>query len=594
MATKEIDILFNTKSNEAGADKTTDALKRMEAQAARTRQTLQKIGQVGTQLGVAGAAILAPFALAMNSYVSAAQKAEDARVSSAKEAVAKMESLEEDRVNAVDAAAVAINGIDEEIAANRISLAESAANAEAASLQVVLNLKQTIADIDRSAADRKIAYDRRVFDMTHTNLTEQQKAQIELNRLTEDFNRANLDDERKKAEARKKAADEQKKIKDEQNKAALEAQKTEDELEAKKAAERKKEAAALLVIKKEEEKIRFEQEQAAASQTDSQKRIIQLQDDWNASMQQLGKIVTVEVLPYLEQGMGYISAAIDWLEKNPEAVTALLGAGATLLTAAAVLQTISQVGLFLSGISSIAGTLGLGGAAAGGGALAGLGASIAAAISAAAPFVAIAAAVTIAAEGTRQLMNWALGTSQTWSDIWTTVTQIAMLAGMGFEMIFKSIGDGVKAVGDWLYNLPGKIGEFIYNGVNYIVDGVTGIITWLGDYLWSVLDSLGTTIVSGLANILGIPGFADGGMIGSESVIRAGEGNRREFMLSNPTVRAAERIIGGTLTQERLLSALSSNKQLTYNDSRRFDSRVSASERRMIANETLSLLSGAL
>lgn len=398
---KEIDILFNTKSSTAGADKTTDALRKMEVQAAKTRQTMQKIGQVGTQLGVAGAAVLAPFTIALKKYM------------------------------------------------------------------------------------------------------ELQK---------------NLD---------------------------------------------------------------------ANQQDEKYKKIVALQTEWNDSMARLGAIVAEKVLPSLEKGMGYIEKAVDWLEKNPGAVTALLGAGATLLTAAAVLQTISQVGLFLSGISSVASALGAGGGAAtvagGAAGMAGLGTSIAAAISAAAPFIAIAVAVAAAAEGTRLLLNWALGTSTTWKDIGVTALQTLNI-----------LGHGIISIGKWFYDLPGKIGKFINDGVMYIVNGIGNAISSIASFIYNGLLSLGDSISTGISGLIsGMTGFADGGMITDNGIFRGGE-RGREFVMSNATTRAAERVIGGQMTQQNLLAALAGGRRITYTDNRRIDSRLSASDRRVLRDDVMSAIAKGL
>jgi hypothetical protein len=74
------------------------------------------------------------------------------------------------------------------------------------------------------------------------------------------------------------------------------------------------------------------------------------------------------------------------------------------------------------------------------------------------------------------------------------------------------------------------------------------------------------------------------------------EGGRKEFALNNSTTRAAEQMIGGQLTQDRLLSALAGGggRRITYHDNRRIDSKLSPSDRRTIANDTLNILGGVL
>jgi methyl-accepting chemotaxis protein len=88
------------------------------------------------------------------------------------------------------------------------------------------------------------------------------------------------------------------------------------------------------------------------------------------------------------------------------------------------------------------------------------------------------------------------------------------------------------------------------------------------------------------------PGLASGGYATS-GLYELGEAGR-EFVMSNSTTRAAERAIGGQLTQSAILSLLGNRKTLTYNDNRRIDSRLSPSDRRVIADDTLSILAGAI
>ncbi len=83
MADRTIDIALKM-----GLDKTGNAakgvkdleasLKAVEAQANRTREKMEKLANVGSKIAMSGAAILAPFALAMNKYVMAAKEAEKA------------------------------------------------------------------------------------------------------------------------------------------------------------------------------------------------------------------------------------------------------------------------------------------------------------------------------------------------------------------------------------------------------------------------------------------------------------------------------------------------------------------------------------
>jgi len=73
---KVIDVIFNQKSAGAGAAKTVDALKRVEEQANKTREKMEKLAQVGSKMALLGGAIVAPFALAMKKYVDTAKETE--------------------------------------------------------------------------------------------------------------------------------------------------------------------------------------------------------------------------------------------------------------------------------------------------------------------------------------------------------------------------------------------------------------------------------------------------------------------------------------------------------------------------------------
>lgn len=85
-----------------------------------------------------------------------------------------------------------------------------------------------------------------------------------------------------------------------------------------------------------------------------------------------------------------------------------------------------------------------------------------------------------------------------------------------------------------------------------------------------------------------VPGLATGGY--ASGLVRTGE-NGREFILTSGATRMAESMLGGSLTQERLLSGLSggSSRSITLNDHRRFDSRLSVADRNMIREDAEKL-----
>jgi hypothetical protein len=70
----------------------------------------------------------------------------------------------------------------------------------------------------------------------------------------------------------------------------------------------------------------------------------------------------------------------------------------------------------------------------------------------------------------------------------------------------------------------------------------------------------------------------------------------REFIMSGPTTKMAERMIGGTMTQQKLLMQLAGGGKgnVTLNDHRRFDSSLSMQDRNVIREDTVNLLESVL
>jgi hypothetical protein len=294
-----------------------------------------------------------------------------------------------------------------------------------------------------------------------------------------------------------------------------------------------------------------------------------------------GKLVAENVLPLLEKALPYIDKAITFAEKNPGLVKAALTIGASLVVLGGIVSTTASI---ISTIATIQGlAAGFGATLAGGGAAAGFSAALAPVLTALAPIALIvadvalvAATVVAAAELTRQLVNWALGTNTTWGDILVTVKQLGFLIKYGFTQTVE-----------WLKKLPYNIGY-----------AVGKYLSNLGTSIYNGIKSFGASISAGLASLanairsfLGLPKKAAGGMTNGVSI--AGE-RGREFVMSNSTTKAAESMLGGQLTQQRLLQALSGSKSITYHDNRRIDSALSKNDRRVIANDITNALAGAL
>ncbi len=147
-----------------------------------------------------------------------------------------------------------------------------------------------------------------------------------------------------------------------------------------------------------------------------------------------------------------------------------------------------------------------------------------------------------------------------------------------------------------------KLGQILLNGVKVF-------FTSLGQSIVNGFKSFGTAIQNGFGKIASALGFkqssgaqakgsitrkAAGGYIGTGLFMGGEQG--REFVLSNSTTRAAESVMGGALNQQNLIRALAGggNKRVSYYDARKFDSVPSTETRRMMKEEILSALAGAL
>lgn len=332
---------------------------------------------------------------------------------------------------------------------------------------------------------------------------------------------------------------------------------------------------------------------------ETSRRIIELQERWAKSQVDLGRVTAEIVLPALEKALDVIDKITAFTEKNPEFVKAAVGIGASLVVLGGIVSTTAQIISTIAtiqGLVSGAGLAGLGGAggAAGG---SGLAAAIASGISTAGPIIAIAAAVVIAAELTRRLMNWVLGTDTTWKDIGTTLYQLVVIATEGWKILPGMLMEMVT-------NLSRQFAEIIMRSVSILSSSVRGFFTTLGQRIYDGFVKFGNYIRDGFGKLAAIFGARQrnsqgaqvcdsGGYVGKGLWANKGA---PEFVLSNNTTRAAESVVGGGLTQARLLQALAGggSKRVSYHDARRFDSMPSASARRMMTNEMMNALAGAL
>ena len=109
------------------------------------------------------------------------------------------------------------------------------------------------------------------------------------------------------------------------------------------------------------------------------------------------------------------------------------------------------------------------------------------------------------------------------------------------------------------------------------------------------LDSFLLAYKTGLSSLqTAVPHKQEGGY--TAGLVRTGE-KGYEYILSHNTARAAENIIGGRLTQDSLLAALMNsggNKNVVWQDQRRFSGEYSNAMRREVRNDTQRYLVEAL
>ena len=279
--------------------------------------------------------------------------------------------------------------------------------------------------------------------------------------------------------------------------------------------------------------------------------LVQLQKEWADAQIEVGKVATEILLPYLRQAVDLVGKIAAFAKEHPGAVKAALGIGASMVAIGGALSVIGSIVSTLATIQGLFAGAGLAGSGAGA-----AGAGIAAAIGPAMLAVmtnpltwAVAALVLI-----KPIMNYLLGTNQTWSDIATTGKQLLIIVREGWRLLFSKVGE-------WLRNLGTSIG----NGIAKLAAAISNLFR-------------GKQAAGGYATKQGL-------------YMRGEQG--REFVMNNSTTKAAESVLGGTLSQQRLMAALG-GKRITYNDQRRIDASLSANQRRQIANDTLGILSGAI
>lgn len=332
------------------------------------------------------------------------------------------------------------------------------------------------------------------------------------------------------------------------------------------------------------------------------KRLVELSKKWEDSQIRIGRVTAEILLPTLEKTLDVVDKIAAFAEENPGAIKAAVGIGGTLVVLGGLLSTTAQIvstiatvqGLAAGWTAANATTLAgitVGGAGAAGGASAGaIGTAVAGALT---PVLVGAAALAIGGEVGRRLTNALLGTNTTWKDIGVTVKQLLFIAGEGWKMLPGFLSNLFK-------DAFSNISQIVYKVGNNIISGIANFFKGLGQSIVNGFKSFGQGISDGFGKIASAIGGllrgkqAAGGYANKAGLYMRGEAGK-EFVINNSTTRAAESVIGGNLTQERLLQALAAGgRKVSYYDARRFDASVSANDRRMIANETILAITGAL
>lgn len=367
------------------------------------------------------------------------------------------------------------------------------------------------------------------------------------------------------------------------------------------------------------------------------KRLVGMSKEWEEIQLRIGRVAAEQLIPLMEKGLVFAEKVAKFVEDNPGVIKAAIGIGGTLIALGGALATAGKLVQAVGAIQKISAIAGvpLGGGAGGiGGALGGLGASLTTsltgALTAAAPVIVPILALAIGAEIGRLLVSAVAGEEYTWKQIGQDFKNLIVMSAEGWDVLFNWLGIETNISGilanamntSDLYLIEkldaqgkantGVVIQWIKNAISSISNAFTNLGRFISTSLMTIMTNIGTmfrlaftnliTAITGLPAKIGsafttaistliskIPKKAEGGNIGSGLFIGGEDG--REFVMSNRTTRAAERIVGGRLTQDRLLDALS-GRSMTYNDNRRFTSPISNADRRRMIQETVNVLNG--
>lgn len=599
---------------EQGAKKLEGSLKSVEQQAAKTKEKLDKLSQVGTTLATIGAAILAPFAATMSRYVDVSKQADDQRKASAEKTAQELIDLEQERVDGAAKYAQEIISIDNQIAENRLQKEEIVRNAARETANNVMDYQRTLRGIESDARGAALDYaqERRKILESSSSRAEQKR---QLRDLDEDY----AESLRKQAEAKKQAladyARKQEEIYAKQREEQKKAEQEEKKLQQQKADAQEAEKLRLADLDKREARANAERTKSMQNVDTLAAKILDIMKQWESAQERLGKVTAGIVLPALEKGVSILDKIVAFSEQNPGVVKAALTIGTTLVVLGGLLTTAAKIALMILNIQQLAGSIGLllgsggaagaagatgaagaAGAAAGGLSAAGIATSVGSALTAILP-VAVAALGAVIGLGLANALNntnYGIGDLVnigklllvTFGELIDEVTSLfgattsfadttARALGMTEEEISRfhsAVSQEQQANrAQSVANTQAQV-----NATTSAGQGVSGSVTSAaqseGNWFTSLINAITGLFSGGLAT----GGYADSGLY------RMGE-QGREFVLNAQSTRAAESLIGAQLSQERVMSMMTTNVKLSSGMTIR-------QARRMIAQNNSAML----
>jgi hypothetical protein len=299
-----------------------------------------------------------------------------------------------------------------------------------------------------------------------------------------------------------------------------------------------------------------------AGETEStSKKLVELGKKWEDSQVRIGRVTAEIVLPALEQALDIVDKVADFAEKNPGMVKAALGIGGTLVVVGGLLTMTAQI---VSTLATIQGLAAGSGIALGGGTAAAGGAASAGALAALAPAIVAAFAAWAGANLGLIIANGLTGQSYTMTDLANTAKLVLALNAKGLDQIIGWFGGKTS----FFESVSTALGISVDEQARInktITDNQTAAINAQAAQNTSAQIGASNEGFSGIINAIASwfrGGKASGGYM-EHMGLYAGAERGREFVLNASATRTAEQLIGGRLTQQRLLTSVVQNYQMS-------------------------------